>query len=234
MNTDAGLASGIWHLASGIMIRPSGAYNRAKGNWRHLLYIRSTVEEQHPTDLELIERCQARDESAWEEMVQRYKRKVFGIAYKFTGRFEEAEDLTQEVFLKVYKALDSYKKEQEFYWWLVSISRNTCIDYYRSARRQRKVITDNLEKIKNFKFDGLSPQGSMEAAERSRMLRESMSRLPDDLRTVLVMRDLKGLSYKEIADELHLAEGTVKSRIHRGRAELAEKLGISTDHAQSQ
>lgn len=192
------------------------------------------VEEQHPTDLELIERCQARDESAWEAIVLRYKRKVFGIAYKFTGRFEEAEDLTQEVFLKVYKALDSYKKEQEFYWWLVSISRNTCIDYYRSARRQRKVITDNLEKIKNFKFDGLSPQGSMEAAERSRTLRESLSRLPDDLRTVLIMRDLKGLSYKEIADELHLAEGTVKSRIHRGRAELAEKLGISTDHAQSQ
>lgn len=192
------------------------------------------VEEQHPSDLELIERCQARDESAWEAIVTRYKRKVFGIAYKFTGRFEEAEDLTQEVFLKVYKALDSYKKEQEFYWWLVSISRNTCIDYYRSARRQRKVITDNLEKIKNFKFDGLSPQGSLEAAERSRTLRESLGGLPDDLRTVLIMRDLKGLSYKEIADELHLAEGTVKSRIHRGRAELAEKLGISSDHAQNQ
>jgi len=179
------------------------------------------------TDLELIERCLNHDESAWEEIITRYKRKVFGIAYKFTGRFEEAEDLTQEVFLKVYKALQSYKKEQDFYWWLVSISRNTCIDYYRSMKRQRKVITDNLEKIKNFKFDGLSPQGSMEAAERSKALRESLAGLPDDLRTVLIMRDLKGLSYKEIADELQLAEGTVKSRIHRGRAELAERLGLS-------
>lgn len=179
------------------------------------------------TDLELIERCLNHDESAWEEIVTRYKRKVFGIAYKFTGRFEEAEDLTQEVFLKVYKALQSYKKEQDFYWWLVSISRNTCIDYYRSMKRQRKVITDNLEKIKNFKFEGLSPQGSMEAAERSKALRESLAGLPDDLRAVLIMRDLKGLSYKEIADELHLAEGTVKSRIHRGRAELAERLGLS-------
>jgi RNA polymerase sigma factor (sigma-70 family) len=179
------------------------------------------------TDLELIERCLNHDEFAWEEIVTRYKRKVFGIAYKFTGRFEEAEDLTQEVFLKVYKALQSYKKEQDFYWWLVSISRNTCIDYYRSMKRQRKVITDNLEKIKNFKFEGLSPQGSLEAAERSKALRESLAGLPDDLRAVLIMRDLKGLSYKEIADELQLAEGTVKSRIHRGRAELAERLGLS-------
>ena len=191
------------------------------------------VEAQQPPDSELIERCLARDEAAWEEIVQRYKRKVFGIAYKFTGRFEEAEDLTQEVFLKVYKALDSFKREQEFYWWLVSISRNTCIDYYRSAKRQRRVITDNLEKIKNFKFEGLSPQGSMEVAERSKALRESLSHLPGDLRTVLIMRDLKGMSYKEIADQLRLAEGTVKSRIHRGRAELAEKLGFSTDRAQS-
>lgn len=193
----------------------------------------STVEGQEPTDIELIERCLARDESAWEQIVLRYKRKVFGIAYKFTGRFEEAEDLTQEVFLKVYKALDSYKREQEFYWWLVSISRNTCIDYYRSAKRQRRVITEDLDRIKNFKFDGISPQGSMEAAERSKLLRESLAHLPDDLRVVLIMRDLKGMSYKEIADQLQLAEGTVKSRIHRGRAELAEKLGIPVDRTQS-
>jgi len=192
------------------------------------------VEEQQPSDLELIERCLAKDDSAWEALMLRYKRKVFGIAYKFTGRFEEAEDLTQEVFLKVFKALDTYKREQEFYWWLVSISRNTCIDYYRSARRQRKVITDNLEKIKNFKFDGLSPQGSLEAAERSKALRDSLTHLPDDLRTVLIMRDLKGLSYREIADELHLAEGTVKSRIHRGRAELAEKLGLPAGGAHNE
>jgi len=177
-----------------------------------------------PTDLELIERCLNRDESAWEQIIQRYRRKVFGIAYKFTGRFEEAEDLTQEVFLKVYKALESYKKEQDFSWWLVSISRNACIDYYRSVKRERKVLSDNLDKLKEFKFEGLSPQGSLEAAERSQRLRQSLSELPDDLRKVLILRDLKGLSYKEIADQLGLVEGTVKSRIHRGRNELAEKI----------
>ena len=179
---------------------------------------------EEPTDLELIERCLNRDQIAWEAILQRYKRKVFGIAYKFTGRFEEAEDLTQEVFLKVYKALDSYKKEQDFSWWLVSISRNACIDYYRSTKREKKLLIHGLDKVRDFKFQGLTPEGNLEAAERSKTLRQSLKDLPDDLRTVLVLRDLKGLSYKEIADQLGLVEGTVKSRIHRGRAELAEKI----------
>jgi RNA polymerase sigma factor (sigma-70 family) len=182
------------------------------------------LDELQPTDRELIERCLKHDEAAWEQIIQRYKRKVFGIAYKFTGRFEEAEDLTQEVFFKVYRALDSYKREQDFSWWLVSISRNACIDYYRSVKRERKVLSGDLTDLKNFKFQGLSPQGNLEAAERSKVLRRSLNELPDDLRTVLVLRDLKGLSYREIADQLNLAEGTVKSRIHRGRAELAGKI----------
>jgi RNA polymerase sigma-70 factor (ECF subfamily) len=126
--------------------------------------------------------------------------------------------------LKVYKALDTYKKEQDFSWWLVSVSRNACIDYYRSTKRERKLMSQGLDKIKDFKFEGLSPEGTLQAAERSKALRNSLSELPDDLRTVLVLRDLKGMSYKEIADQLGLVEGTVKSRIHRGRAELAEKI----------
>lgn len=182
------------------------------------------MDQPQPTDLELIERCLNRDEDAWEQIISRYKRKVFGIAFKFTGRFEEAEDLTQEVFFKVYKALHSYKKEQDFSWWLVSISRNACIDYYRSVKREKKVLSNDLNELKNFKFQGLSPQGNMEATERSKALRESLGELPDDLRRVLILRDLQGFSYKEIADQLNLAEGTVKSRIHRGRAELAEKI----------
>jgi RNA polymerase sigma-70 factor (ECF subfamily) len=177
-----------------------------------------------PSDLELIDRCLAHDEAAWEQIIARYKRKVFGIAYKFTGRFEEAEDLTQEVFFKVYKALQSYKKEQDFSWWLVSISRNACIDYYRSVKRERKILSGDVTDLKNFKFQGLTPQGNIEAAERSRSLRRSLGELPEDLRHVLILRDLQGLSYKEIADQLNLAEGTVKSRIHRGRAELADKI----------
>jgi RNA polymerase sigma factor (sigma-70 family) len=179
---------------------------------------------EQPSDIELIDRCLNHDEAAWELIISRYKRKVFGIAYKFTGRFEEAEDLTQEVFFKVYKALHSYKKEQDFSWWLVSISRNACIDYYRSVKRERKILSGDVNDLKNFKFQGMTPQGNMEAAERARSVRQSLGELPEDLRHVLILRDLQGLSYKEIADQLNLAEGTVKSRIHRGRAELADKI----------
>ena len=113
----------------------------------HPWYIYSILSDpltDQPTDLELIERCLLHDEAAWEQIIARYKRKVFGIAYKFTGRFEEAEDLAQEVFFKVYKALHSYKKEQDFSWWLVSISRNACIDYYRSVKRERKILSGDL------------------------------------------------------------------------------------------
>lgn len=184
---------------------------------------------EQPTDLELIERCLVHDEAAWEQIIARYRKKVFGIAYKFTGRFEEAEDLTQEVFFKVYKALQSYKKEQDFSWWLVSISRNACIDYYRSVKRERKILSGDVNDLRNFKFQGLTPQGNMEAAERSRSVRQGLGELPEDLRHVLILRDLQGLSYKEIADQLNLAEGTVKSRIHRGRAELAEKIKDSKE-----
>jgi RNA polymerase sigma-70 factor (ECF subfamily) len=182
------------------------------------------LDNQSPTDLELIERCLNHDQAAWEDILSRYKRKVFGIAYKFTGRFDEAEDLTQEVFFKVYKALATYKKEQEFSLWLVSISRNACIDYYRSMKRERKMVAAEVNDLRNFRFQGLSPQGSLEAAERSRAVRECLAEMPDELRRILILRDLQGLSYKEIADKLDLAEGTVKSRIHRGRSELAERI----------
>ncbi len=146
------------------------------------------------------------------------------MAYKFTGRFHEAEDLTQEIFLKVYKALESYDKEQEFCGWLIGITRNACIDFYRRSKRERLIMGGNSDEIKNFKFEGLSPQGNLEAAERSMLIRKSLKELPDELRAVLILRDLKGLSYGEIVQELNLAEGTVKSRIYRGRLELAARL----------
>ena len=176
------------------------------------------------TDLELIKRCSRRDEAAWEEIIQRHKRKVLGIAYKFTGSFHEAEDLTQDIFLKVYRALDSYDRSQDFTAWLVGVSRNACIDHYRRVKREKLVMSGDADELKNFKFDGLSPQGTLEAVERASMVRRTLRELPDDLRTVLILRDLKGLSYGEIVEQLKLAEGTVKSRIHRGRLELAEKL----------
>lgn len=152
------------------------------------------------------------------------------MAYKFTGRYEEAEDLTQDIFLKVYRSLESYDRGQEFFGWLVGITRNACIDHYRRHRREQIIVGEDVSNMSDIRCHGLSPHGSVEAAERSQMLRRCMNDLPEDLRSVLILRDLKGLSYREIVDQLKLNEGTVKSRIFRGRAELAGMIrGVVPD-----
>src|SRR3954447_18979654 len=178
-----------------------------------------------PSDTELIERCLQKDNSAWEAIVGRYKRKVFHIAYKFTGRHDDAEDLTQEIFLKVFKSLEKFNRDADFSTWLSSVARNFCIDHYRASKREKEVLVEDL-----VAFDlapasaGSSPHRALEDRDRRSFLRRGLEALPDKLREAVVLRDLQGLSYQEMADRLGLPEGTVKSRINRGREELAHQL----------
>jgi RNA polymerase sigma factor (sigma-70 family) len=178
-----------------------------------------------PSDAELIERCLRKDNTAWEQIVVRYRRKVFHIAYKFTGRHDNAEDLSQEIFLKVFRSLDKFHRDADFSTWLGSVARNYCIDHYRASKREREVMVDDL-----LAFDqapaatSSNPQRTLEDRDRRRFLRTGLDRLPDKLREAVELRDLQGLSYQEMADRLHLPEGTVKSRINRGREELARLL----------
>lgn len=176
------------------------------------------------SDREIVEQCLGHHEAAWEIVIKRYRRRVFGMAYKFTGRFEEAEDLTQDIFLKAFRALESYDRAQDFFAWLAGITRNACIDHYRRARRERLVLSGSLTEMQEVPSASFSPYGRAETAETARLVRQGLSELPGGLRSVLVLRDLRGLSYREIALQLALSEGTVKSRIHRGRAELARKI----------
>lgn len=179
-----------------------------------------------PTDAELIERCLRQDGAAWEQTVARFRRRVFHIAYKFTGKHDEAEDLTQEIFLKVFKSLDKFNRDADFATWLASVARNYCIDHYRASKREREVLVEDL-----MAFDtapaasaGSNPHRVLEDRDRRSFLRAGLDRLPDKLREAVVLRDLQGLSYQEMADRLALPEGTVKSRINRGREELARLL----------
>jgi RNA polymerase sigma-70 factor (ECF subfamily) len=178
-----------------------------------------------PSDAELIERCLRKDNTAWEQIVARFRRKVFHIAYKFTGRHDNAEDLMQEIFLKIFKSLDKFHRDADFSTWLGSVARNYCIDHYRASKREREVMVDDL-----LAFDqapasqGSNPQRTLEDRDRRHFLRQGLDRLPEKLREAVVLRDLQGLSYQEMADRLHLPEGTVKSRINRGREELARLL----------
>ncbi|MCL4817539.1 MAG: sigma-70 family RNA polymerase sigma factor [Vicinamibacteria bacterium] len=175
-------------------------------------------------DVRLIERCLARDDAAWEEIVARYRRRVFHIAWKFTGRHAEAEDLTQEIFLKVFKSLDRFHRDADFGTWLSSVARNYCIDRYRAGKREREVVVEDLLAFDLAPAASGNPYRELESRDRTSFVRRGLDQLPDKLREAVVLRDLVGLTYQEMADRLRLPEGTVKSRINRGREELARLL----------
>jgi RNA polymerase sigma factor (sigma-70 family) len=173
----------------------------------------------------LIRRCLKGDQLAWEAIVRQYRRKVFNVAYKFVGKHDEAEDLTQDIFLKIFKSLETFDRRANFQTWLISVSRNLCIDHYRSVRKERETIdreTDTAELAAV--APGQSQLAALEQRDRVELLREALASLPKTLRTAVLMRDLQELSYHEIAVALRLPEGTVKSRINRGRSELARQI----------
>jgi RNA polymerase sigma factor (sigma-70 family) len=182
------------------------------------------VEKRRAEDAALIERCLRREQSAWEEIVARYRRKVFHIAYKFTGKHDEAEDLSQEIFLKVFKSLDKFNRDADFSTWLSSVARNYCIDHYRAMRREKEVVVEDLVAMDLAPAASGNPHRALEDRDRRSFLRRGLDLLPEKLKEAVLLRDLQGLSYQEMADRLRLPEGTVKSRINRGREELARLL----------
>jgi RNA polymerase sigma-70 factor (ECF subfamily) len=181
---------------------------------------------REPGEIEaLIQRCLRGDQLAWDAIVQQYRRKVFNVAYKFVGKHEEAEDLTQDIFLKVFRSLHTFDRRANFQTWLISVSRNLCIDHYRSVRQERQTIdraVDPGDLAPVAPEPG--PVAALEQKDRVVLLRDALAALPESLRTAVLMRDIQELSYQEIADRLHLPEGTVKSRINRGRTELARQI----------
>ena len=173
----------------------------------------------------LIAQCLSGDQVAWEQIVRQHWRKVFNVAYKFVGKHDEAEDLTQDIFLKIFKALHTFDRRANFQTWIISISRNLCIDHYRSVRKERQTIarevdTSDLQPASKDR----TPYAFAEHQDLREMLRQALQTLPLTLRTAVILRDLQELSYQEIADRLELPEGTVKSRINRGRLELARQI----------
>ena len=172
-----------------------------------------------------IQRAGDGDQAAWETIVRTYWRKVFNVAYRFVGTYEEAEDLTQEIFLKVFRSLNTFDQRANFQTWLISVSRNYCIDRYRSGRRDREIFAREVNAADvQAEAPGPSPHARVELQDRVALLREALRGLSTPLRTAVLLRDIHELSYQEIASQLGVAEGTVKSRINRGRAELAKQI----------
>src|SRR5438132_872739 len=147
----------------------------------------------------LIQRCLSGDQRAWEQIVRLYWRKVFNIAYKFDGKLDEAEDLAQDVFLKIFMSLDTFDRRANFQTWLISVSRNLCIDHYRSVRKERETINRDVD------ASTLSPvsrdrsaYAQLELRDRVQLLRAALDTLPPTLRTAVMLRDIQELTYQEI------------------------------------
>lgn len=177
------------------------------------------------SDSDLLQRCRAGDQAAWRDLVARHTRRVFNVAYRFVGRVDEAEDLTQEVFIKVYQSLDRYRQsEGSFTTWLTTVARNQVIDNYRRRREEKRRRLENPEILDVIASPEEGPLRGLERDERVEFVRRGLRALPADLREPLILCDLQGLPYEEVASILHVPLGTVKSRINRGRLELARRL----------
>jgi RNA polymerase sigma-70 factor, ECF subfamily len=174
----------------------------------------------------LVERCLQGDDAAWEAIVNSYGRRIYNLSYRYTSRRDEAEDLTQDIFIRVYQNLKSFRSDAgSFQSWVLKIGRNLIIDHYRQTRRfQQSGGSEELEAMSIEDDKVLSPQRVAEQAEASRFLRDGLQSLSPELKEAIILRDLEGMAYQEIAGLLGIPEGTVKSRINRGRLELAKLL----------
>jgi RNA polymerase sigma-70 factor, ECF subfamily len=178
-------------------------------------------------DLQLVERCLGGEESAWEALLRTHNRKIYNLCYRFTGRPHEAEDLTQEVFIKVFQTLTTYDAGQgSFSTWLNRIARNHLVDHYRRTHKDR--LTSSLDEEGGGRESTPSaedpPSARVESRERREILQAALDRLSPDMREAVVLRDFQDLDYDEISEVLGVPEGTVKSRINRGRLELARVI----------
>jgi len=176
---------------------------------------------------ELVRRARAGDGTAWEDIVAGFSRRIFNLAYRFTSSVDAAEDLTQDVFIRIYKTLDQYDPKQgDLANWLMRLARNLIIDDYR--HRQRNPQNSMADAVDDHQYHlravGTSAHKEVERKELAAQVQKGIDKLPEDLRTCVILRDIEEMTYAEIVEVLQIPEGTVKSRINRGRIELAKIL----------
>ncbi len=196
----------------------------------------SKAMEVNPQELDwpqIVRLCMNGDSGAWAQLVRTHHRRVYGLCYRFTGNPTDAEDLTQDVFLKIYSNLASFDIARgSLQVWITTMTRNLLVDNFRRTRNQRATgsldegwdSSEELSPIDRLTSQGTSPHEAAAQKELAHMVQSALARVSVELREAVILRDLQDLDYKEIAQVLGIPEGTVKSRISRGRAELARLL----------
>jgi RNA polymerase sigma-70 factor (ECF subfamily) len=170
-----------------------------------------------------IRGCLEGSQTAWKALVDAYARRIFSMAYQFCGSREEAEDRTQEVFLKLHGALPKFDFGKSFTAWLLTLAKNHLIDEYRRTKWEKTQRDEFDERVLTQAGAG-GPEESLIAKETKELVWEGLNRLSAEMRMVIVLRDLQGQSYEEVAEVLGLPLGTVKSRVNRARLQLAQVL----------
>jgi RNA polymerase sigma-70 factor (ECF subfamily) len=226
---------GCWRLGCpGFAVRPG---RQEEAERRRSLERSSARPVEKPVDAEgqvLVERCLQGDSFAWTELVRAHHRRVYGMCYRFTGSATDAEDLTQDVFLKVYGNLVGFDVARgSLQTWITTMTRNLLVDHFRRSRAQR--VTESMDAgwdgeegekalIQRIADRGPTQHDRAVQKELEAMVQQGLTKLSPELREAVILRDLQDMDYREIAQVLRIPEGTVKSRISRGRAELARIL----------
>ena len=197
---------------------------------------RTARSEVRPLEIDwsqVVRRCMDGDSGAWTDLVREHHRRVYGLCYRFTGNASDAEDLTQDVFLKIYSNLSSFDISRgSLQVWITTMTRNLLVDNFRRTRNQRATgsldegwdASDELRPVDRLMAAGPSPHETAAQKELAKMIQGALAKVSPELREAVILRDLQDMDYKEIAEVLGIPEGTVKSRISRGRAELARLL----------
>ncbi len=187
-------------------------------------------QREQASDIELVQKSVKGDEEAYHQLVRKYQQKVYAIAYGIIHNREDALDIAQEVFIKIYKKLRSFRGSSAFYTWLYRITVNLSIDYQRKKKAivsvdySDEILDDSIREDRKNKSIEYSPIEVLKKKELNRIILDAIDKLPEEQKAVLMLRELEGLSYEEIAKVCKCSLGTVMSRLHYGRRKLKEKL----------
>ncbi len=176
------------------------------------------------SDEELFEQCRLRDSGAWEALIQRHQTRMLNLAYQFCGNKEEARDLAQDVFVRLYHSMEQYQPGRSFKTWLNSLARNLCIDHYRKRKKDRRLVDKPVDEFYDLPSHEAPTDHKLEKRERREILMRALDTLGPASRDAIVMKDFQNMSLEEMSRMLGLPIGTVKSRISRARVDLGRAI----------